>query len=139
MQQDLCTWCLCCWCCYYILDRHHHHHCFSLFICLQIRLFIILKDDAETLPQVLVFSRLPKRIYNFPFIDDLLVTLERCSNASLGPDIIHNQMLTHLPLAGKAFLLSMYNCVWTENSVPAAWREAVVVPVLKPQGPLPCI
>jgi hypothetical protein len=65
-------------------------------------------------------------------MDKLTASLERSGNTSLGPDRIHNRMLRHLPPAGRDFLLSMYNRIWAESSVPAAWKEAVVVPILKP-------
>jgi hypothetical protein len=50
---------------------------------------------------------------------------------SAGPSGIHNQMVSHLPRAGKEFLLSMSSCIWSENSVLFAWIEAVVIPILK--------
>jgi hypothetical protein len=44
--------------------------------------------------------------------------------------------LSHFSPASKEFLLFMYNCVLTENWVLAAWREAIVILVLKPsRGP----
>jgi hypothetical protein len=41
-------------------------------------------------------------------------------------------MLSHLPLAVKQFLLSVYNRIWTESVVPDASNGAIVMPVLKP-------
>jgi hypothetical protein len=61
-------------------------------------------------------------------MDELLAALERHHNTSPGPDGIYNCILTHLPSTGKEFLLSMYNHIW----VPSAWREAVIVLILKP-------
>jgi potassium voltage-gated channel Eag-related subfamily H protein 8 len=55
-----------------------------------------------------------------------------CCNTSPDPVGIHNEMLSHLPPSGKEFLLSIYNRIWTEISVPDSWREAAVIPVLKP-------
>jgi hypothetical protein len=45
---------------------------------------------------------------------------------------VHNLILSHLPPTGKEFLLSMYSRIWSENLVPAAWRETAVIPILKP-------
>jgi hypothetical protein len=42
----------------------------------------------------------------------------------------------HLPPAGKEILLSLFNCVWAESTVPFAWKEAVVVPILIPRKDL---
>jgi hypothetical protein len=67
-------------------------------------------------------------------MDELLAALDRCRNTSPGPDGIHNQMLSHLPPAGREFLLSMYNRMWTESSVQTARREATVIPILEPGG-----
>jgi hypothetical protein len=63
----------------------------------------------------------------YPVFTDTV--LEYYHSMSPGPDGICNQMLSHVPSTGKEFLLSRYNCIWTELLVPAAWREAVVIPV----------
>jgi hypothetical protein len=67
-------------------------------------------------------------------MDKNLAALEHCHNIFPGPNGIYNQMLTHLPPADKEFLLSLYSHTWIENLVPSTWREAVVVPVLKPSS-----
>lgn len=41
-------------------------------------------------------------------------------------------MLPHLPPTCKKFLVSTYNHIWTKNSVLAAWREEIVILILKP-------
>jgi potassium voltage-gated channel Eag-related subfamily H protein 8 len=93
--------------------------------------FSAIKNSAETLP--LNFTPRSTEPHNASFnMDKLLAALERCSNTSPGTDGIHNEMLFHLPTAGKLFLLSTYNRIWTEISVPDAWREATVIPVPKP-------
>jgi hypothetical protein len=65
-------------------------------------------------------------------MDGLLAALDRCRNTSTGPDGIHNEMLSHLPLAGKEFMLSVYNRMSTDSVVPDAWKAASAIPVLKP-------
>jgi hypothetical protein len=37
-------------------------------------------------------------------------------------------MLSHVALAGKEFLLSVYNSKWIKSLVPDAWKEATVIP-----------
>jgi potassium voltage-gated channel Eag-related subfamily H protein 8 len=65
-------------------------------------------------------------------MDEHLAALDRCRNMSPGPDDIQDEMLSHLQFAGKEFLLSVYSRIWTESLVPDAWKEAFVIPVLKP-------
>jgi potassium voltage-gated channel Eag-related subfamily H protein 8 len=65
-------------------------------------------------------------------MDERLAALGRCRNTSPGPDGIQNEMLSHVPLAGKKSLLSAYNGMWTESLVPDAWKEAIVSHALKP-------
>jgi potassium voltage-gated channel Eag-related subfamily H protein 8 len=43
-------------------------------------------------------------------------------------------MLSHFPLAGKKFLLSVCSRVWTQSLVADIWKQAIVIPVLKPGG-----
>jgi potassium voltage-gated channel Eag-related subfamily H protein 8 len=93
--------------------------------------FRAIKNNAETLP--FNFTNRVAEAFDAIFtMDELHAALDRCCNKSPGPDGIHNEMLSHLPLAGKQFLLSVYNRRWAESTVPDAWKEAVVIPVLKP-------
>lgn len=48
------------------------------------------------------------------------------------PRGIHIQMLPYLSPTDKEFLLYKYNLVRSENSVPAAWWAAALLPLLKP-------
>lgn len=71
--------------------------------------------------------------YNTPFtLQELQSALDKSPDTSPGPDNIHNQMLRNLPPAGKIYLLSLYNRIWTEKSFPSQWHKAIVVPVQKP-------
>jgi potassium voltage-gated channel Eag-related subfamily H protein 8 len=93
--------------------------------------FGAIKNKADTLS--LNFTPLMAKACDAIFtMDELLAALDRCRNTSSGPNGIHNEMLSHLPLAGKEFLLSVYSRKWTESLVPHAFKEATVIPVLKP-------
>eukprot|EP00660_Eupelagonema_oceanica_P019526 gene19526-biopygen14884 len=48
-----------------------------------------------------------------------------------GPDGIANEMLCHLGRAGRAALLRLASASWTAQAVPAAWRVAEIIPLLK--------
>lgn len=41
-------------------------------------------------------------------------------------------MIKNLPVHSKTFILNLYNKIWKENVFPEKWREALVVPILKP-------
>lgn len=92
--------------------------------------FKILKYRAE--PLLLNFASQLTELCSAPFnLDELLTALEHYHSTSPGPNGIHNLILSHLPPTGKEFLLSMYSHIWSENLVPAAWRETPVIPILK--------
>jgi len=48
-------------------------------------------------------------------------------------------MLRHLSPTSLSFLLSIFNNIWTTGNFPPHWREAIVLPFLKPNktGTLP--
>ena len=54
-------------------------------------------------------------------------------NKSPGEDRIHYEMLQHLPKCSKKILLKMYNDVWTEGTLPSAWKHSIILPFLKPK------
>jgi hypothetical protein len=62
-------------------------------------------------------------------MDELLAVLDCCHSTSLGPSAINNHMLTRLPPTDKVLWLSTYNCIWSENSAPAAMWVVTVVPL----------
>jgi hypothetical protein len=83
--------------------------------------FKLMKENTEALP--LNFASWLTELYNSEFcMEELLAVLHSCQTMTPGPNGIHNQMLSHLSPTCKEFLLSMYNRISSENSVPAAWR-----------------
>lgn len=50
---------------------------------------------------------------------------------SPGADGISNEMIKNLGTMAKAKLLQIFNNCWTLGSVPQAWREAIMIPLLK--------
>ena len=50
-----------------------------------------------------------------------------------GPDGVYYQMINNLPANAKEHLLKIYNKLWQSAFVPHQWREAVVIPILKPE------
>ena len=71
-----------------------------------------------------------------PAFNDLLTfdELERAfrhlQSTAAGPDSIHNEMFKNLSVRSLNGLLTFYNHIWASREFPAAWAEAVVVPIL---------
>ncbi|GBN43235.1 putative RNA-directed DNA polymerase from transposon X-element [Araneus ventricosus] len=58
--------------------------------------------------------------------------LTQCRNTSPGPDGVTYSMLQHLNEDSLSNLLRLFNRIWNENIYPSQWREALVIPILKP-------
>ena len=52
-----------------------------------------------------------------------------------GPDNIHPMLLRKLSGRGRSALLSLINRSWEEGRLPASWRRADIVPILKKSKP----
>ena len=100
--------------------------------------FAALKIARERSP--ISFSLSSAASYNAPFTPSELVSaLKCCRNTSAGPDGVHYMMLRRLPALSMTFLLALFNRVWLSGDFPPQWREALVLPFLKPgkSGALP--
>lgn len=69
-------------------------------------------------------------------MQELLQVLSKIGNTSPGPDEIPNAIIKNLPDSGLEYLLDLYNYIWCNQVFPEKWREAIVIPILKP-GKLP--
>ena len=63
--------------------------------------------------------------------DELERAIRHLRSTAAGPDSIHNEMFKNLSVRSLNGLLTFYNHIWTSREFPAAWAEAVVVPILK--------
>ncbi|GFX33304.1 putative RNA-directed DNA polymerase from transposon X-element [Trichonephila clavipes] len=63
---------------------------------------------------------------------ELQKALLQAHNTSPGPDGITYMMLRHLNLNSLANILFLFNRVWKEHCFPSSFREAIVIPILKP-------
>ena len=71
--------------------------------------------------------------YNEPFtIHELQSAISSLKSVAEGPDGIHNEMLRHLTQYAQAKLLATFNTLWRQGDFPEAWKDAVVIPILKP-------
>ena len=100
--------------------------------------FATIKAARERNP--IKFTLSSTESYNIPFtIIELQTALHSCRNTCEGPDGLHYQMIRHLPPISFVFLLTLFNRIWSSGDFPPIWREAIVLPFLKPNktGTLP--
>ena len=72
-------------------------------------------------------------LYNKPFtLTEITSAISSLRSVAEGPDGIHNEMLRHLPRCAVLAVLSLFNRIWQEGEFPPAWREATIIPILKP-------
>ncbi|XP_062534266.1 uncharacterized protein LOC134203408 [Armigeres subalbatus] len=79
------------------------------------------------------FSHHNDDVYNIDItLSELLWALDKGRGASTGPDSIGYPLLQRLPLSVKTTLLELLNSIWRSGEFPASWRNAIVVPIPKP-------
>ncbi|GFW57260.1 putative RNA-directed DNA polymerase from transposon X-element [Trichonephila clavipes] len=93
--------------------------------------FLEIKRQAERTP--INFSTRSFFPYNCDFtMTELQKVLLQAHNTSPGPDGITYTMLRHLNTNSLANILFLLNRVWKVHCFPSNWREAIVIPILKP-------
>lgn len=50
---------------------------------------------------------------------------------SPGEDYIHNDMIKVLPDKYLEYILQMFNKIWDEGTIPAAWKASLIIPIHK--------
>ena len=79
------------------------------------------------------FTSANTEVYNQDFsIHELEASLRNRKETAPGPDGVYYKMLKHMPTAAKHHLLKIYNRFWSTAYVPQQWREAIVIPIPKP-------
>uniref|UniRef100_A0A3B5Q0T1 Reverse transcriptase domain-containing protein n=1 Tax=Xiphophorus maculatus TaxID=8083 RepID=A0A3B5Q0T1_XIPMA len=72
-------------------------------------------------------------LLNSPFsLFELNNALGKSKNSSPGKDNISYIMVNKLSNSSKKVLLEFYNKIWEVGILPLAWKEAIIVPILKP-------
>lgn len=70
--------------------------------------------------------------YNSPLtMEELKAALRTCGNSAPGPDRITYGMLKHLHENTLETVLYLFNKIWASGRIPKAWKEAVIIPILK--------
>ena len=71
--------------------------------------------------------------YNRQFsLDELGKSLDKAHDTACGPDVIHYQLLKHLPESALQVLLDLMNDIWETGDLPSIWKLANVIPIPKP-------
>ena len=93
--------------------------------------FAMKKKIEESIP--IDFTSGDPQSYNNPFsMEELQAALSECSNSSPGEDLISTVMIKHLHNEALNTLLTIYNSIWSSGYFPTEWRDAVILPFLKP-------
>ena len=93
--------------------------------------FLRYKRLREAVP--VDFSTSDQLTYNRPFsMSELRSAIRGLRSVSEGPDRVHNDMLRHLPEVALKVILTVFNNIWRKGEIPASWRDATVIPLLKP-------
>lgn len=68
-----------------------------------------------------------------PFsLNEIHLAISRSKNTSPGPDDIPNIMIKNSPKDCIEYLLTLYNHIWINQTLPDQWKEATVIPIPKP-------
>ena len=93
--------------------------------------FAAKKKTEESKP--FLFQTSENISYNIPFsTEELQAALSDCSNSSPGEDYISFIMIKHLHAEAQSTLLTIYNTIWSSGYFPPEWRNAIILPFLKP-------
>ena len=63
---------------------------------------------------------------------ELKTALNSKKNSAPGADTIHYEMIKQLPEKEKFTILKLMNRSWDEGKLPEQWKEATIIPLLKP-------
>lgn len=92
--------------------------------------FLRIKEKAESRP--VQYPQDDGSEYNIPFTkQELYNALKHSSNTAAGEDRIYYSMIKSLPDISVEFLLALYNRMWTEDTFPTVWRDAIMHPFIK--------
>ena len=98
------------------------------------------EEDKQMLKKLKLDEKAPRA--NLKIFDEVFNTTELNKalkklrpRKSPGPDMIHNEMLTHLGDIGKQVVLNLINKSWLTGKLPKAWKIATIKPLLKKGKP----
>ena len=62
--------------------------------------------------------------------------LNKSNKTAASPNGLYYQFLTHLPQDCLKILLQLFNIIWLSGKIPSSWKEAIVVPIPRPNRDL---
>ena len=75
-------------------------------------------------------------IFNKPItLIEIESVLKIKQSTAPGTDILQYGVYKHLPLEAKLEILSLFNNIWDSGNIPQMFKQAVIIPILKPQKP----
>lgn len=70
--------------------------------------------------------------YNTLFtMDELRLATNGIRTNSPGPDMIHPIIIKNLNKTNCTKLLNILNLIWTQETIPASWKRAIIIPIIK--------
>lgn len=63
---------------------------------------------------------------------ELKKAISSARQSAPGKDSVCYSMLVHMDDASLMVVLKLFNLIWVEGRIPKAWKESVIVPILKP-------
>ncbi|CAI6345322.1 unnamed protein product [Macrosiphum euphorbiae] len=95
--------------------------------------FLNFKNETENNITINPYPQPDNAEYNHPFnIKELHLALHNCNSKSPGPDDIPFTFLKNLSDNAINTLLAIFNLIWNNGIFPNQWRQALVIPILKP-------
>jgi len=94
---------------------------------------LVVTSQVNSFSQTITPNMFKHRLTDADEIRQVLKTIK--SKKSNGPDGIPNTVLKKLPRSAHDFLAKLINCILTMGYYPNSWKEAHVIPILKPGKP----
>ena len=91
------------------------------------------KEEKEKTKINFAEDPLQREYYNEKFtMEELMAALATSKNSAPGEDNIRFEMIKHLSINAKTYLLEVYNHLWKNKEFINEWRTAIIVPIPKP-------
>ena len=95
-----------------------------------------LAGEPYILPVAVAVSEDHTVAYNDLFsLHELQQAVKMLNMSAPGHDMVHNAMLRHLPADYEEWLLKILNYSYEHGELPSSWKQAIILPILKPGKP----
>lgn len=93
---------------------------------------VIFSKHPHDSPQISEPSSPQSSLNNPLTFQELTAALSRTKNSSPGLDGVTTPFIKNLSPAQLQCILNLFNAIWTEGSIPTAWKNSVLIPLHKP-------